>query len=76
MDILNDSLIGKYVILRDNRFGGLCSGRYIGNHQWEKDGTRYHYFRGGTVGVTDQGNGMHGFPVARIAEFELVEVLG
>jgi len=71
---LNDSHIGKFVTLQSKRHGSVVSGVYVGNEQSKWDGGRMHYFRGGIIGVTPQGNGLHGFPVARTSDMVLIKV--
>ena len=71
--VLNDSHIGKFVTLQSKRFGAIVSGVYVGNEQSKWNGGRYHYFRGGIIGVTPQ-SGLHGYPVAHSDDHVLIKV--
>lgn len=72
--VLNDSHIGKFVTVQSKRYGTKSSGIYLGNEQSKWDGGRMHYFRGGAIGETSQGNGMHGYPVAQSDDHVLIAV--
>lgn len=47
-----------------SRFGGVYEG--VRPSEWD-DHEDYHFLRGGFIGTTSQGNGLHGFPVAQTA---------
>ena len=61
---LTDQHIGSYVTVITEKFGATVEGTYEGVRPSEWDGASYHYFRGGSINGTNQGeNGLHGFPV-------------
>ena len=72
METLNNSHIGKFVVIRDTYFNSVKSGTYLGTRSSQHDGKLYCYFGNGEINGVKQTN--FGFPFKFLSRVELLEV--